>query len=78
MLVLHPHVLGEEVSRASSKVAVVLIVTQPVPELGEDLAGSCSTSAHPPVCITCSPGPELFKTKRHALECEASTPTEAG
>ena len=78
VLVLRLHVLGEEVSRASNEAAVALAVTQPVSELGEDLVGSCSTSAHPPTCTTCPPGPELSNTKRHAFEFEASAPTEAG
>lgn len=37
MLVLHLHVLGEEVSRASNEAAVVLVVTQPAPDPGGDL-----------------------------------------
>lgn len=49
MLVLCLCVLGEGVSRARNEAAVVLVVTQPVPELREDPAESCNTSAHPPM-----------------------------
>lgn len=49
VLVLRLGVLGEEVSRAGNEASVVLVLTQPVPELGGDLAGSCSASAHPPL-----------------------------
>lgn len=55
MLVLHLHVLGEEVSKASNEATMALVVTQPIPELGEDLAGPCSTSAHTPPRELCVP-----------------------
>jgi len=73
-------VLGAGVSRASNEAAVVLVVTQPVPELGENLVGPCSTSAHPPTRVMRPPGPELVKTTRQAFEAPAPAepPSQGG
>lgn len=66
MLLLCLHALREEESSASNEATVVLVVTQPVPELGEDLGRVLQHfCTHP--CVTCvmppCPGPKLLKTK---------------
>lgn len=84
MLLLCLRALREEESRASNEATVVLVVTQPVPELGEDLGRILQhLCTHP--CVTCiilpplpHPGPKLLKTKMCAFEVEASSPTGAG